>query len=47
VDVVDPTPFRGQWRAREAAYREALGLQVPPPTARAQAVDALRRVLAG
>lgn len=47
VDVVDPTPFRGQWRARETAYREALGLQVPPPTARAQAVDALRRVLAG
>jgi len=45
IDIVDPTPFRGQWRAREQAYREALGLQVPPPTARSQAVDALRRLV--
>lgn len=47
VDVVDPTPFRGQWRAREQAYREALGIDAPPPVPRAHAVDALRRALHG
>jgi superfamily II DNA or RNA helicase len=45
VDVVDPTPFRGQWRAREQAYRDALGLQVPAPVARNNGPDALRRAL--
>lgn len=45
VDVVDPTPFRSQWRAREQAYREALGASVPMPTARINAVQALQRAM--
>lgn len=45
VDVVDSTPFRGQWRAREQAYRDALGLHVPQPVYRVNAVDTLRSVL--
>ena len=45
VDVVDGTPFRGQWRARQEAYRAALGLVAPQPVPRADAVQVLREVM--
>jgi superfamily II DNA or RNA helicase len=32
VDVADPPPFSGQWRARARAYYEELGVAVPRPT---------------
>ena len=31
VDIVDPTPFRGQWRSRSKAYLQELKVLVPKP----------------
>ena len=45
VDVVDGTPFRGQWRARQEAYQQALGVVAPHPVPRCDAVQVLREVL--
>lgn len=45
VDVVDPPPFGGQWQARTRAYMTELSLAAPKPVGRADAVQAVRRVL--
>ena len=31
LDVADPVPFSGQWKARARAYLQELGVAVPPP----------------
>lgn len=45
VDVVDPTPFRGQAAARARAYLQQLGLAAPPAITRSELMDHLDRTL--
>lgn len=47
VDVVDPTPFGSQWKARSHAYLTELGVCAPPPTARENAIAAVNAILDG
>jgi len=44
IDVVDPTPFKGQAGARARAYLQQLGLVAPPAIARSDLFDHLDRV---
>lgn len=45
IDIVDPTPFGGQWRARSRAYLNELGLVASPPVMPSDALGAVERML--
>jgi superfamily II DNA or RNA helicase len=45
VDLIDGGPFRSQWRARERAYLQDIGVDVPKPVSASDAVEVFKTLL--